>query len=396
MHGDPAYNSSPGSENPNHNIGCLDCHGGHSYNGGTPSLYVLSDASPDDVPIRFQKNFASYNSVTYPLFNSGTTRTKWADNVVGTATGFCEVCHGDVNDPAVGGLANSVDQHKISGGDECSNCHTHGDSGYSFKLDASAASCGDCHGFPPYLDTRGDRAAWYDSRDGGYAYYNSAGYNYLTDSGHFKNEEQTAHKTHAGRDLKSGANTAVLGADGWYFVGSTGIDNCKPCHGADAGKVEGGHKVDPTTDSDTFRNVPFDVIANGQGNLSPNYNTATNSCDSVYCHTAGAPRLSDVSRNWAAGDNAPNTPTWDQASPDQGFGQGFDSILGSGSRCATCHGNDHLDHGLARATHQPTPSTSILRLLIMPAASVMRTLPLIIRLSLPMPQTIVLLRVACM
>jgi hypothetical protein len=53
MHGNPAYNSSPGSENPNHNIGCLDCHGGHSYNGGTPSLYVLSDSpTPVLMPCR--------------------------------------------------------------------------------------------------------------------------------------------------------------------------------------------------------------------------------------------------------------------------------------------------------------------------------------------------------
>ncbi len=345
MHGDPAYNSTPGSENPNHNIGCLDCHGGHSYNGGTPSLYVLSDKSPDDVPIRFQKNFASYNSVTYPLFNSVTTRTEWADNVVGTATGFCEVCHGDVNDPAVGGLANSVDQHKTSGGDECSNCHTHGDTDFSFKLDASAASCGDCHGFPPYKDIRGDRAAWYDARDGGYAYYNALTYGY-NGATYYKDETKTAHKTHAGRDLKSGANTAVLGADGWYFVGSAGIDNCTPCHGPDAGKDVGGHKIDPGTDSDTFRNIDFatSAIANGFGNVAgTQYNAdAGDDCSNVYCHSSGAPRTGPTGvagdRDWTAGLGT--TPVW--VGNGGAGGDGFDSItnVANTSRCQTCHGND--------------------------------------------------------
>ncbi len=335
MHG----NSTTGT----HNIGCLDCHGGHSYNGGTPSLYVLSDASPDAVPTRANKAYDTDKVVTYPLFNSALTRKTWADDVIGTATGFCEVCHGDVNDPAVGGLAESADQHKTSGVDECSNCHKHGDADFAFKLDASAASCGDCHGFPPYLNTRGDRAAWYDSRDGGYAYYNASvtnfpsGYNYNANSGHFKNEAETAHKTHAGRDLKSGANTAVLGADGWYFLGATGIHNCKPCHGADASKASGGHKIDPITNSATFRNVPFDVIATGKGYLSPNYDNANAECDNIYCHTAGAPRDGDgdANRLWNLGAGAPNTPTWDVAS-----GDGFGSITGTGSaRCQTCHGN---------------------------------------------------------
>ena len=336
MHGDPAST---------HNIGCLDCHGGHSYNGGAPSLYVLADVSPDAVPTRASKAYDTDKIVDYPQFVTVSTRTEWADNVVGTATGFCEVCHGDVNDPAVGGLANAVDQHKTSGGDECSNCHTHNDASYSFKLDASAASCGDCHGFPPYKDIRGDRAAWYDARDGGYAYYNAQTYGYNAAT-YYKDETKTAHKTHAGRDLKSDANTAILGADGWYFVGSAGIDNCTPCHGPDSGKTAGGHKIDPGTDSDTFRNIDFvtSAIANGFGNVvGTQYNAdAGDDCSNVYCHSSGAPRTGPTGvagdRNWNAGLGT--TPVWvGNGGPT---GDGFDSItnLANTNRCQTCHGND--------------------------------------------------------
>jgi predicted CxxxxCH...CXXCH cytochrome family protein len=353
MHGDPAYVAFGGPANPNHNIGCLDCHGGHSYNDNNPSLYVLSDASRDAVPIRFQKNFVSYNSVAYPRItssdtrgDSGSSRVAWDDDTVGTANGFCEVCHGDVNDPVEPGLAKGVDQHKITGTDECSNCHKHNDDGFAFKLDASAASCGDCHGFPPYLNTRGDRAAWYDSRDGGYAYYNAIGSNYLDSSGHFKDEEKTAHKTHAGRDLESAANTAVLGAEGWYFVGQSGVENCSPCHGPDSGKEAGGHKEDPGPNPNTYRDIDFltSAIANGFGNiLGTAYNADTgDDCTNVYCHSSGAPRTgptgADGDRNWNAG--LTTTPVW---VGDGGWpGDGFNSITnsGNGNRCQTCHGND--------------------------------------------------------
>ena len=39
-------------ESGDHMIGCLDCHGGHAYNGGVPSAYILNKMTPDEVPTR--------------------------------------------------------------------------------------------------------------------------------------------------------------------------------------------------------------------------------------------------------------------------------------------------------------------------------------------------------
>lgn len=312
-------------------IGCLDCHGGHGYNGGVANAFVLASQSPDAVPVRANRAANGTASVDFPSFpDGGSTRTKWSDDNAGTANGFCESCHGDVQDVGAGGLGNIDLQHQAGQTTECDNCHLHGDPGFSFANDANAATCGACHGFPPYKDIIGIRSTIGDANDGGYAAI-AGTYNYSADSGHYKDETKTAHKTHAG--------AALTGNPGeWYFVGTSGIANCKVCHGDSAGSPAGGHQVPPGTDPNTFRNVPFNTVAKAGTNLSPSFNTTDNKCYNVYCHSNGAPRTGNgPTRSYATVNT---TPAWVGTGADYAGG-GYGSIfLQAGStRCADCHGN---------------------------------------------------------
>ncbi|MDT8441870.1 MAG: CxxxxCH/CxxCH domain-containing protein [Desulfuromonadales bacterium] len=324
-------------------LGCLDCHGGHAYNGGVPNAYILRAQSLENLPTRMWVWNGSDYDLTYgsaPINfgaygTGGSTRTKWADDVEGTADGMCEQCHGDVNGGKVKLMAS---EHEAGDTNECTVCHMHNDPAdiYSFNRDASAATCGQCHGFPPYLNVPGDRQL-VPANDGGYAENNSADqgtpYDYLNDSGHFKNEEQTGHKVHAGADLP----TSPAGSDQWYFVGTAGVDNCKVCHGPNAGKVEGGHRIDPVTDPATFRDMFFDGIAE-TGGMVPSYDFATAfTCDNVYCHTNGAPYngASRPNRDYSVINV---TPPWVGTGANYAAG-GFGSIYSQPNRCALCHGN---------------------------------------------------------
>ena len=323
-----------------HMIGCLDCHGGHSYNGGTPNAYILNKMTPGAVPTRINGVNSAAAQITFPNYPSGgSTRTKWADDVVGTANGFCEKCHGD---------SNSVDmvvkaaEHAAGNGNQCNACHKHNDPAnlYSFNRDASAATCGQCHGFPPYLNAPGDRQL-VPANDGGYAENNSADagapYDY-TDTSHFKDESITGHKVHAGRDLPvSPANNQP---NDWYFVGTAGIDNCKVCHGPNTGAqtTEGGHRINPTTRPNTFRDVPFDGIAK-IGGMNPVYQlNSPYTCSAVYCHTNGAP-YNGASRPNRVFTFANVTPPWVGNGSSYAAG-GYGSIHGKAYACASCHGND--------------------------------------------------------
>jgi hypothetical protein len=105
--------------------------------------------------------------VDFPVFLDTTpTRDSWSDDALGSANGFCETCHGDIQDDGpAGGVGKLHSQHKFDGNQACTDCHKHNDNVFSFNLDASAATCGDCHGFPPYKSSRGDRAVEYGPRD---------------------------------------------------------------------------------------------------------------------------------------------------------------------------------------------------------------------------------------
>jgi predicted CXXCH cytochrome family protein len=310
-----------------HRIGCLDCHGGHAYNGGLPNAYILNKQTPDAVPTRPNGTNGVSQLLTFPNYPAtGTSRARWSDETVGTANGYCEKCHGDVNG---GALVGKATEHQAGNSNECTTCHKHNDpsSIFSFNVDASAATCGQCHGFPPYRNVPGDRLA-VPANDGGYAQNNVdlPAYSY-SDTSHFKDETTTGHKTHAGADLPTNPGD-------WYFVGVSGIDNCKACHGANAGTTAGNHRINQ---ADTFRNLPFDGIAK-TGGLNPVFNTAggsANKCTATYCHSNGFPRTGDgPTRNYAAG--LLTSPAWSGNGTTDGFGA-FTNKAAS-VRCSSCHG----------------------------------------------------------
>lgn len=319
-----------------HMLGCLDCHGGHAYNGGTPNAYILNKMTPGAVPTRINGVNSAAAQITFPNYpNGGSTRTKWADDVAGTADGFCEKCHGDSNSVA---MVAKAAEHEAGNTNECSACHKHNDPAnlYSFNRDASAATCGQCHGFPPYKNVPGDRTL-VPANDGGYAENNSGDantpYDYVNSTTHEKDETKTGHKVHAGADLP----ISPAGVGDWYFVGVSGVDNCKVCHGPDAGAAAGGHREAPATRPNTFRDVPFDGIAK-TGGMNPVYQLNSPwTCSAVYCHTNGAPYTgaSRPTRNYT-GVNV--TPAWVGTGGSYANG-GFGSIYNTASRCASCHGN---------------------------------------------------------
>ena len=211
-------------------IGCLDCHSGHSYNGGTPNYYVLRDnvslsAWPAGAPANPGTGLA-YTSMTYPWKNSG--------------NGYCEGCH--TLPAAHNGFATGTVG-------ECSSCHTHDDSNASF----TAGDCTACHGYPPVANTAGG--------PDGYAVDAGNGYNYSTDP-NFKNESQTAHARHAGSAATQ------------YKIA------CSECHA--------GNTHDAGTFQDVF-NAPTSFVT--AGGLSPAYAKAGNgTCSAVYCHSNGGAR----------------------------------------------------------------------------------------------------------
>jgi len=321
-----------------HKLGCLDCHNGHDPVGNT-SDYMLRSASNGAVPTRPNGTNGASANITFNAFTAGDPRLNWADDIGGgSANGFCEKCHGDVNSGTIGAKAA---EHLPGNGNQCNVCHKHNDPAnqYSFNRDASAATCGQCHGFPPYLNSPGDRPPGGTGVDGGYAVNKSTDpntpYDYVTSTTHEKDESTTGHKVHAGRDLPlSPANTL---ATDWYFVGSAGIDNCKVCHGPDAGSSAGGHREAPATRPNTFRDVPFDGIAK-HGGMNPAYNiNSPYTCSNVYCHTNGAP-YSGASRPNRVYTFVNVTPPWVGNGSNYAAG-GYGSIHTQANECAACHGN---------------------------------------------------------
>ena len=332
-----------GAASSSNRIGCLDCHGGHSYNNNAPSHYVLADKSPTVVPtynaaasFAQTRVFDKLTQVDFPVYNAATDdRDSWSDQFDGTANGFCEKCHGDIEDVgATWGIGNVHAQHKTSGTQGCIECHNHGDPNASFDLDESAATCGDCHGFPPFVGEAGNRTS--GGTDGGYAYDDQNGpktWNYNSNSLYYKDEAFTAHKTHSGGQLTQN-DIPVPGRDRWYNFYTTGLDSCKLCHS----NFDVGHKEDPTSATDTYRDVAIDSIpgrANANGAISTTvYNKSAATCTDLYCHSAGGPRDGLGGRDFSAG--LQTTVAW----VGTGGAAGYNSITVSGTRCRTCHGND--------------------------------------------------------
>jgi predicted CxxxxCH...CXXCH cytochrome family protein len=304
-----AEHGDDGTRGTTEKVGCLVCHSGHSYNDGTPNYFIL----------RKEMTTARYGAVTGVAYTQApgtyTSPMPYNDGASVATGGICEKCHGDA-ETIPKGL-----QGAHGTNDRCLDCHYHYDPTFSFKADLGAASCGDCHGFPPHLNERGDR--YNLGTYGGYAYDPATDWNYSLDTTNFKNEEQTAHLSHAGYNST--------------YVGYYRYTNCNACHGVDSG-VNAEHNEN-SRGYVSFRDVPFDDFAKAGGAL-PTASYATGNpnkwkCSNVYCHSNGGPRNTTHTRTYNAGSIL--TPTWDQAS-----GGGLNALIGAvdqNVRCSSCHGN---------------------------------------------------------
>lgn len=115
-------------------VDCLICHSGHVYGAASPNYFVLREAATTD----------TYNSVTaldyssQQVLDAAQKSSFWNDQTDGTATGYCEKCHGDAKTIGLG-----AGQYHVTTA-VCTDCHAHGQ-----EQGAFAAACNSCHGFPP-------------------------------------------------------------------------------------------------------------------------------------------------------------------------------------------------------------------------------------------------------
>ncbi|PLY01296.1 MAG: hypothetical protein C0623_05615 [Desulfuromonas sp.] len=285
------YNLHPSSTG--NQIGCLDCHSGHSYNDGTPNYYLL------------RAEFAVPATSTLPT--KGTTvsgmrftddpdtldpNVRWAGS---GSTGFCEYCHGDVENTAAGFPS---EDRAHTEGETCENCHSHNDA--SGTIDSfGPVNCDGCHGFPPIADTAGGPNGFADSTLTTNVYSASASY---------MPEDTAGHITHAS------------GSGNYSFT-------CDKCHGAGA-NTSGNSGHDTGTFQEVLDNAdaPLPALTTDSGALSPSYSWAdlagTNNegyCSNTYCHSNGGPR--------GAAPTAVTTPAWEDGN-------------GTINACNVCHGND--------------------------------------------------------
>ncbi|MDT8442736.1 MAG: CxxxxCH/CxxCH domain-containing protein [Desulfuromonadales bacterium] len=292
----------------NNDVGCLACHGGHNYNDGQPTFYMLNDST---------------GSYTSRPTNSVERSLAWVGSSQGTVDGFCETCHGDI------GAWDSPRDH-LAGfpGEDCSACHgLHSQGSFSEPV-----GCNGCHGFPPQVDAPGYNAAAFPANTpayaaNGYAYANSAGlvpadgsatpqspYSYLSDDGttiaaqhtFYKNETETPHTTHAGTTSNYGYQ-------------------CSLCHNTHIDEFSSTHNKGNLSFQDVLESgYAFNPLTNVAG-VTPSYNESTGVCSNLYCHSNGV-----------ASAPTYNSPTW-----ADGAGEGSKGSfgIGTGAECDECHGN---------------------------------------------------------
>ncbi|NOY12224.1 MAG: cytochrome c3 family protein, partial [Deltaproteobacteria bacterium] len=208
-----------------HPIGCLVCHGAHLEDtGGTMNNYMLRSSITTYLP----KDSAT-GTVSGLLANLTTT-----PNASTRLWNYCFTCHNS---------ADAVAGHNSSW--NCSDCHSHAATEGSWS---AAGGCNKCHGYPPSENVKSDGA-------GGNAGY-ADGYEL---SGHFKNESNTQHVTHAG------------GGTDYSF-------KCSICH-KNNDHIGGSF-------ADVFL-APIDPLVDDSGQLASSYVAATGTCSAVYCHSNG-------------------------------------------------------------------------------------------------------------
>ena len=269
-------------------VGCLDCHGGHSYNGGSPNWYVLRD------DISNVLNMVTSGDGSLAMGDVSGLRYNFKNSMwMNGGNGYCEGCHELGN--SHNGLTYGA-KLDGSGNPQCSSCHNHDDATASFT-----GVCNACHGFAPSSNTQGT--------DGfGYAYamidVNKDGTletqaDYSLPANNPKNEATTPHLNHSD-PLDEAA------ARGNHNFG------CTECHAELALK----HK------NNQFQDVDFDTVAT-TGGVTPGYtNTGDGSCATVYCHSNGRTDVATGSRNLTS-------PSWQNGKRSQ-----------ASTQCTICHGND--------------------------------------------------------
>jgi predicted CxxxxCH...CXXCH cytochrome family protein len=293
-------------------VGCLVCHSGHSYNGGSPNYYVLRGQA--ETTTYGAVNSLTYTDLTAGLGGTSTTAQLWAGSA-GSADGYCERCHGDLTS-----MPGSSRTHVE--GENCLECHAHNGEGMTYAFEAN---CTDCHGWPPSDDTQAGPS--------GYAFVASPARDYSADA-NYKAESTTAHTTHTGSSSAYGMS-------------------CGRCHDDDFATTHNDGNY-----QNVFTGTTADSVSSAGGVLSPAYDkTGTGTCSSVYCHSNGGRRNAGGTKVLA--DFTTQPVTWTAQSI---------------TSCAACHGNDsatmgtrnnsprhtaHLDRGYScNICHQATAANA--------------------------------------
>ncbi len=124
----------PHGSSETEDVGCLVCHSGHSYDPTAPNYFVLRRATTTTT----HGAVANLDYSDSGVLDNAQRYTFWNDQTDGTATGYCEKCHGDAITIGTG-----AGQYHVTTA-VCTDCHTHGQ-----EQGAFAAACDSCHGFPP-------------------------------------------------------------------------------------------------------------------------------------------------------------------------------------------------------------------------------------------------------
>jgi predicted CxxxxCH...CXXCH cytochrome family protein len=320
-------NNAAGSGVGDVQIGCLVCHSGHSYDETAPNYFVLRKTVNTGVA-GFGAQTTLYTS--YP--------TAWGS--------YCGSCH-DINNipnPGLRGVAHSDTE-------DCSMCHEHGATSYSFGKASSGTACSSCHGAPPRTNIVADRS---DNTvpDTGYAVgQGSIDYMWVSPTQNGKNETLTPHKRHAG--ALNDDKTAV----DYAFGSGSVLSACLPCHNDKEDTVTPTH--DKADSNGSFQDIYFNDFVKYNGLLSPlpykmgNPNIWT--CTGIYCHSNGGKRRTDGGAKQATDFKTAMTPSWLEGSTTN-------KIVGDVDECQQCHGEDRASMVLAQKNNSPTHDTHLLKL----------------------------------
>ncbi|WP_432821012.1 CxxxxCH/CxxCH domain c-type cytochrome [Trichloromonas sp.] len=328
-------------------IGCLDCHSGHSYNGGTPYFFVLRKAAFNPL-YNSSVSFGGYqDGATHYAYNSAValntaeTWKLWNDRADGSSNGYCEACHGDVKE-----LPGSYH----TAGADCTGCHSHqGTAGnYSFE-----ASCDGCHTFPPAwgshqahlsggrmlnalnCSTCHDTAVHLSgtseiSFDGGDSRTTGATYVDADQTSRYRDVAGTL--TYAGTPAYTSCGNLYCHSNASPTGGSISYSNptwggaamtCSSCHdgGGATSSLSVRHRkhtdagtygydcskchTDTVSDSSTISgpgkhvNSVKDVAFAETAGQTGSYNSATLACSSTYCHSDGAGGAPNTTPQWS-------------------------------------------------------------------------------------------------